>query len=72
MMGVQRVGQLEHHTEFISSLAFAPKGNRLASGSRDGSVETMDMVSIGIQIKLQILPGVKIAENLQPPIHKAM
>lgn len=33
-----RPGSLELHTESISSLAFAKKGMRLASGSRDGSV----------------------------------
>ena len=42
-----RPGQLEHHTEFISSLAFAPKGNRLASGSRDGSVAVWGLTNNG-------------------------
>ena len=31
-------GHLELHTKPISSLAFAPRGSRLASGARDGSV----------------------------------
>ena len=40
-------GHLELHTKPISSLAFAPRANRLASGARDGSVVAWALKSDG-------------------------
>ena len=40
-------GSLEFHAEPISSLAFAPRRRRLASGARDGSVAVWDLRSDG-------------------------
>ena len=42
-----RPGQLELHSKPISSLCFAPKGYRLASGAKDGTVIIWDLNSDG-------------------------
>ncbi len=40
-------GQLECHESFVSMLSFAPHGNRLASGARDGSIAIWGLMSDG-------------------------
>ena len=42
-----RPGELELHNQRVSSLAFAPKGMRLASGSKDGSVAIWSLQADG-------------------------
>ena len=42
-----RPGELELHSKPISSLAFAPKGLRLASGAKDGSVAVWELENDG-------------------------
>ena len=42
-----RPGMLDLHARPVSTLAFAPKGMRLASGARDGSVAVWSLKSDG-------------------------
>jgi WD40 repeat protein len=63
-----RPGLLEIHDEPISSLSFAPRGNRLASGAKDGGVVLWDLQADGAgnPIGAALMPDIVSAISWRP------